>query len=77
MSGTLAKTRLMHERKSFRKDHPVGFFARPATDANGEANLFRWCVPRFFARPRPLLTCTAPNRPSAAREQELWHPRSG
>merc|ERR1712224_877123 len=41
MSG-LAKTRLMQERKSFRRDHPVGFFARPATDANGEANLLKW-----------------------------------
>jgi ubiquitin-protein ligase len=33
----LATNRLIEERKSWRKDHPFGFFARPVGD-----DLFRW-----------------------------------
>ncbi|KYQ93484.1 putative E2 enzyme Ubc9 [Tieghemostelium lacteum] len=41
MSG-IALGRLVEERKSWRKDHPFAFFARPANNADGTANLFVW-----------------------------------
>lgn len=40
MSG-IARNRLMEERKQWRLDHPVGFYARPEKK-NGESNLMRW-----------------------------------
>jgi len=41
MSG-IALGRLTEERKAWRKDHPPGFYARPATNADGSLNLFSW-----------------------------------
>jgi ubiquitin-conjugating enzyme E2 I len=32
----------MQERKSFRKDHPPGFVAKPQTKADGDADLMVW-----------------------------------
>lgn len=40
-SDSLATKRLMEERKSWRKDHPLGFYARPA-NIQGNTDLFRW-----------------------------------
>ncbi|ELP89065.1 SUMO-conjugating enzyme UBC9, putative [Entamoeba invadens IP1] len=40
MSG-LAAQRLTEERRLWRKDHPVGFIARPRTN-NGAPNLLQW-----------------------------------
>ena len=40
MSG-IARGRLQEERKQWRQDHPIGFFARP-TKNNGVVNLMRW-----------------------------------
>jgi hypothetical protein len=34
MAG-VAKTRLTQERKNWRKDHPIGFVAKPVTNADG------------------------------------------
>lgn len=42
MSGGIAKGRLIEERKAWRKDHPIGFFARPESSEDGSANLFKW-----------------------------------
>ncbi|KAN0042677.1 hypothetical protein ACTA71_011487 [Dictyostelium dimigraforme] len=39
---SLAQTRLTEERKAFRKDHPVGFHARPETKADDTLNLLKW-----------------------------------
>lgn len=41
MSG-VAKGRLAEERKSWRKDKPFGFHARPESNADGSVNLMRW-----------------------------------
>eukprot|EP00898_Chlorokybus_atmophyticus_P009175 jgi/Chlat1/9259/Chrsp99S08529 len=41
MSG-IARGRLMQERKSWRKDHPFGFVARLAEEADGSQNVFKW-----------------------------------
>ncbi|GAM19952.1 hypothetical protein SAMD00019534_031270 [Acytostelium subglobosum LB1] len=38
----VALARLAEERKSWRKDHPPDFFARPASNADGSTNLNRW-----------------------------------
>ncbi|EGG13793.1 hypothetical protein DFA_11554 [Cavenderia fasciculata] len=38
----LALSRLAEERKSWRKDHPIGFFARPQAGADGVANMMIW-----------------------------------
>jgi len=40
--AALAKKRLMEERKSWRKDHPINFWAKPLPDADGSANIFTW-----------------------------------
>lgn len=37
----IAQNRLMEERKQWRLDHPVGFFARPEKKC-GEVNMMRW-----------------------------------
>ncbi|CAB3406086.1 unnamed protein product [Caenorhabditis bovis] len=41
MSG-IAAGRLAEERKSWRKDHPFGFIAKPIKNADGTLNLFNW-----------------------------------
>jgi Ubiquitin-conjugating enzyme len=41
MSG-VARKRLVEERKSWRKDHPIGFWARPQPSADGSTDMFRW-----------------------------------
>lgn len=41
MSG-IAHGRLREERKSWRKDHPFGFVARPRTSADGSTDLLNW-----------------------------------
>jgi ubiquitin-conjugating enzyme E2 I len=41
MSG-IAIGRLTEERKSWRKDHPPGFFARPAKRPDNSINLMKW-----------------------------------
>ncbi|EFA86200.1 putative ubiquitin-conjugating enzyme E2 [Heterostelium album PN500] len=38
----LSLARLTEERKTWRKDHPVGFFARPENNPDGSANLYKW-----------------------------------
>mmetsp|Transcript_3668 Transcript_3668/g.7023 ORF Transcript_3668/g.7023 Transcript_3668/m.7023 type:complete len:160 (+) Transcript_3668:156-635(+) len=40
MSG-IARTRLQEERRNWRKDHPVGFFAKP-TNKNGQVDVMKW-----------------------------------
>ena len=42
MSTGLARQRLGAERKSWRKDHPHGFFARPTTNEDGTLNMLKW-----------------------------------
>ncbi|EGC33777.1 hypothetical protein DICPUDRAFT_56277, partial [Dictyostelium purpureum] len=39
---SIAQTRLVEERKAWRKDHPPGFYARPETNADESLNLFKW-----------------------------------
>lgn len=41
MSG-IAQTRLQHERKAWRKDHPPGFSAKPIAMPDGQTNYLRW-----------------------------------
>ncbi|KAK0420240.1 hypothetical protein QR680_014580 [Steinernema hermaphroditum] len=41
MSG-IAAGRLSEERKSWRKDHPFGFIAKPMKNATGALDLFNW-----------------------------------
>uniref|UniRef100_A0A914BW11 UBC core domain-containing protein n=1 Tax=Acrobeloides nanus TaxID=290746 RepID=A0A914BW11_9BILA len=41
MSG-IAAMRLVEERKSWRKDHPFGFIAKPAKKPDGTLDLFNW-----------------------------------
>jgi ubiquitin-conjugating enzyme E2 I len=41
MAG-IAQGRLSEERKSWRKDHPFGFIAKPAKNEDGTLNLFQW-----------------------------------
>ncbi|PVV04533.1 hypothetical protein BB560_000963 [Smittium megazygosporum] len=41
MSG-ICKSRLMEERKQWRKDHPYGFFAKPMKATDGTLNLLEW-----------------------------------
>ena len=41
MSG-IAHARLSEERKSWRRDHPFGFHAKPVTNADGTLNLMLW-----------------------------------
>jgi ubiquitin-conjugating enzyme E2 I len=40
--SSLAKQRLAIERKGWRKDHPHGFVAKPATARDGSTNLLVW-----------------------------------
>ncbi|KAG5367861.1 SUMO-conjugating enzyme UBC9 [Yarrowia sp. C11] len=39
---SLMQKRLMEERKTWRKCHPFGFFAKPAKDQNGNLDLTNW-----------------------------------
>ncbi|MEW5305161.1 MAG: hypothetical protein WDW38_002050 [Sanguina aurantia] len=39
---SVAKNRLQEERKSWRKDKPFGFFARPETSDDGSTNMLKW-----------------------------------
>ena len=41
MSG-IAIGRLAEERKNWRKDHPPGFYARPAKNPDNSTNLMLW-----------------------------------
>ena len=41
MAG-IAVGRLAEERKSWRKDHPAGFWARPASNTDGSNNMLKW-----------------------------------
>mmetsp|Transcript_2583 Transcript_2583/g.6314 ORF Transcript_2583/g.6314 Transcript_2583/m.6314 type:complete len:162 (-) Transcript_2583:459-944(-) len=41
MAG-IARSRLSEERRSWRKDHPLGFFARLDTNPDGSQNLMKW-----------------------------------
>ena len=50
MAG-IAEGRLREERRSWRKDHPIGFVARPRSKADGSTDLLNWDV-----RPRRLRT---------------------
>jgi len=43
MSG-ICRARLAEERKQWRKDHPFGFYAKPAKAADGSMNLMEWEV---------------------------------
>uniref|UniRef100_A0AC35UGL7 UBIQUITIN_CONJUGAT_2 domain-containing protein n=1 Tax=Rhabditophanes sp. KR3021 TaxID=114890 RepID=A0AC35UGL7_9BILA len=40
--SNLATTRLLQERKNWRKSHPFGFIAVPRKSADGTLNLFTW-----------------------------------
>ncbi|XP_057806661.1 SUMO-conjugating enzyme SCE1 isoform X1 [Salvia miltiorrhiza] len=42
MSGGIARGRLTEERKSWRKNHPHGFVAKPETLPDGTVNLMVW-----------------------------------
>lgn len=42
MANVICKNRLAEERKLWRKDHPFGFFARPAKLEDGSLNLMLW-----------------------------------
>ncbi|KAK6453773.1 ubiquitin-conjugating enzyme/RWD-like protein [Scheffersomyces xylosifermentans] len=39
---SLCKTRLQEERKQWRKDHPFGFYAKPAKGQDGSLDLTQW-----------------------------------
>lgn len=39
---SIAAGRLGEERKAWRKDHPINFYARPLKDNSGGTNLFVW-----------------------------------
>lgn len=40
--GGIASGRLAQERKQWRKDHPPGFYAKPASKSDGSSDLFCW-----------------------------------
>lgn len=42
MINSVATLRLTEERKRLRQDRPVGFFARPTIDNQGNPNFYRW-----------------------------------
>jgi len=41
MSG-IAIGRLTEERKNWKKDHPIGFYAKPAKKPDGSLNIMQW-----------------------------------
>jgi ubiquitin-conjugating enzyme E2 I len=42
MSSGIASVRLKEERKAWRKDHPIGFYARPKSKGDGSTDMFHW-----------------------------------
>jgi ubiquitin-conjugating enzyme E2 I len=42
MSSGIALGRLQEERKAWRKDHPIGFYAKPVSKGDGSTDLFHW-----------------------------------
>jgi ubiquitin-conjugating enzyme E2 I len=42
MSGGMARGRLMEERRNWRRDHPVGFYARPKAKGDGSTDIMVW-----------------------------------
>ncbi|TIA83938.1 hypothetical protein E3P92_01881 [Wallemia ichthyophaga] len=42
LTSGVARTRLMEEKKMWRKDHPFGFWAKPMKGADGTLNLLVW-----------------------------------
>jgi hypothetical protein len=42
MSSGIARGRLAEERKAWRRDHPIGFYARPTATGDGSSNMFLW-----------------------------------
>lgn len=40
----LAEARLLQERKQWRKDHPFGFFAKPAKKADNSLDIMSWQI---------------------------------
>eukprot|EP01080_Neovahlkampfia_damariscottae_P012835 gene12835-7185_t len=42
MSKSICATRLVEERKAWRKDHPVGFYARPSKGLDGSQDITKW-----------------------------------
>ncbi|KAJ0085901.1 hypothetical protein Patl1_08907 [Pistacia atlantica] len=57
MSGGIARGRLTEERKSWRKNHPHGFVAKPETAKDGSVNLMVW-------------ECTIPGKPGVSTDWE-------
>jgi len=39
---SLARARLLQERKQWRREHPYGFYARPDKGDDGDANIMKW-----------------------------------
>ena len=64
MAG-IAEGRLREERRSWRKDHPIGFVARPRSKADGSTDLLNWDV-----RPR---RCTSRRRVASMASRGLPH----
>ncbi|KAL9550319.1 SUMO conjugating enzyme Hus5 [Mucor atramentarius] len=42
MSSGISRSRLMEERKQWRKDHPHGFWARPGKNPDNSLDLMNW-----------------------------------
>ncbi|RUP46752.1 hypothetical protein BC936DRAFT_146567 [Jimgerdemannia flammicorona] len=57
MSLGIARSRLMEERKQWRKDHPYGFFARPDKKEDSSMDLMTW-------------KCGIPGKPSVS--ERTW-----
>ena len=88
MAG-IAEGRLREERRSWRKDHPIGFVARPRSKADGSTDLLNWDVVipgkkdtmYAFPRPRRLLrlvlgrldVLSARRRPRTAHARRATH----
>ena len=61
MAG-IAEGRLREERRSWRKDHPIGFVARPRSKADGSTDLLNWDVrPRRFNSHQHAVAATPPH----------------
>mmetsp|Transcript_16840 Transcript_16840/g.25319 ORF Transcript_16840/g.25319 Transcript_16840/m.25319 type:complete len:157 (+) Transcript_16840:108-578(+) len=82
---TVARKRLAAERKSFRKQKPYGFFARPQKRKDGSQNLFTWkCgfpgrTGTIWEGPIYKVTLTFPkdypkNPPTAKFSPKIYHP---
>ncbi|KAI9316698.1 SUMO-conjugating enzyme ubc9 [Dichotomocladium elegans] len=59
MSNGIARTRLLEERKQWRKDHPHGFWARPGKNQDGSLDLMQW-------------TCGIPGKEGTPWEQGIY-----